>query len=527
MNTTIITRAIWILSLVSLFADLASEMLYPVMPVYLQHIGFSVALIGLLEGVAEATAGLSKGYFGQLSDQRGERLPFVRLGYTLSALSKPLMALFPVPGLVFSARTLDRLGKGLRTAARDALLADESDRHTRGQVFGFHRSMDTLGGVLGPLAALVYLYFYPGRYVPLFLLAFAPGLLSVGLTFMLRESKKKAVAKSVGERQGLVNQPPNPKSRVSIFSFLGYWKASPPEYRRVVGGLLAFALFNSSDVFLLLKAKEAGMNDTTVIGLYVFYNLVYAIMAYPVGRMADRLGLKPTLLVGLGLFAVVYEGMVVADQLYLFMGLLGLYGMYAAATEGIAKAWISTISAPEDTATAIGTYAGLGSLCALVANAFAGWLWYKFGAPVTFAVTGAVTLAVIVYLVALEGKRDNTALVRQLRNVTDPDVIELKKRTDSGPRRSRAKDNRDHDTVGVCGGDSVAHLLRHLDRIHVVPGCHDQPPLPDPVRFERKWCGGTIPCFYVSGLLRPQKAQTSGCWAEDDAHCGSRKFDDC
>lgn len=398
MNRYIITRAIWLLSLVSLLADLSSQMLYPIMPVYLKSVGFSVALIGILEGIAEATAGLSKGYFGHLSDRWGQRLPFVRLGYALSALSKPMMALLALPGWIFAARTLDRLGKGLRTAARDALLSDQSDRRTRGQVFGFHRSMDTLGAVLGPIAALVYLYFFPAQYTTLFLLAFAPGLLSVGLTLLLTDRTPESIRHQAGlpDRAG------------SVFGFLRYWRTSPPEYRRVVGGLLAFALFNSSDVFLLLKIKEAGLSDTAVIGLYVFYNLMYALSAYPVGRLADRIGLKPTLLVGLGLFALVYEGMVVARQLPLFMALLALYGLYAAATEGIAKAWISTISGPQHTATAIGTYAGLSSLCALVANALAGWLWYTFGAGVTFALTGAATLSVIVYLVAIEGRQPQT-----------------------------------------------------------------------------------------------------------------------
>lgn len=398
MTRKTITRAIWLLSLVSFLADLSSQMLYPIMPVYLKSVGFSVALIGLLEGVAEATAGLSKGYFGRLSDHSGQRLPFVRLGYTLSALSKPLMALFALPGWIFTARTLDRLGKGLRTAARDALLADESNRQTRGQVFGFHRSMDTFGAVLGPVAALVYLYYFPAQYATLFLLAFGPGMLSVGLTFLLKERTPQPDRQQTG----------TPARSPSIFGFLHYWRTSPPEYRRVVGGLLAFALFNSSDVFLLLKIKEAGLSDTAVIGLYVFYNLIYALSAYPVGRLADRIGLKPTLLVGLGLFALVYEGMVVANQLFVFVGLLALYGLYAAATEGIAKAWISTISGPKDTATAIGTYAGLSSLCALVANALTGWLWYTFGAAIPFALTGAATLAVIVYLVAIEGRRVET-----------------------------------------------------------------------------------------------------------------------
>ena len=143
-----ITRTIWILSLVSLFTDTASEMLYPIMPFYLRSIGFSVVLIGVLEGVAEATAGLSKGYFGKLSDSSGRRVPFVQVGYALSAISKPMMAILILPLWVFAARTIDRIGKGVRTGARDAILSDEATPHTKGKVFGFHRSMDTLGGVL-------------------------------------------------------------------------------------------------------------------------------------------------------------------------------------------------------------------------------------------------------------------------------------------------------------------------------------------------------------------------------------------
>ena len=412
MKRKIITRAIWLLSLVSLLTDLASEMLYPIMPVYLQTVGFSVVLIGLLEGVAEATAGLSKSYFGRLSDDWGQRLPFVRLGYSLSALSKPLMALSVLPGWVFAVRTMERLGKGLRTAPRDALLADQSNLRTRGQVFGFHRSMDKLGGVLGPVAALIYLYYFPGRYVPLFLLAFIPGLVSTGLTFFLTDQAPKQVRHPTGA----------PERPASVFAFMHYWKASPTEYRRVVGGLLAFALFNSSDVFLLLKAKEAGLSDTTVIGLYIFYNLMFAVMAYPVGRLADRLGLKPALLIGLGLFALVYEGMATASHLFVFVALLGLYGVYAAATEGIAKAWISTICGPRQTATAIGTYAGLSSLCALVANSLAGWLWFSFGSAVTFAVTGAATLAVIVYLVSIEGRSEHPTALQEPQAVSGQDA---------------------------------------------------------------------------------------------------------
>ena len=187
----ILTRAVWILSMVSLFADVASEMLYPIMPVYLEHIGFSVLLIGILEGIAEGVAGLSKGYFGKLSDAKGVRLPFIRWGYFLGALSKPMMAIFTFPLWIFGARTMDRIGKGLRTGARDAMLSGEATPQTKARVFGFHRGMDTLGAVIGPSIALVYLYFAPGAYKPLFFIAFIPGIISVLLIFFLNEKKIK------------------------------------------------------------------------------------------------------------------------------------------------------------------------------------------------------------------------------------------------------------------------------------------------------------------------------------------------
>lgn len=178
-----ITRTVWVLSLVSLFTDAASEMLYPIMPIYLKSIGFSIVLIGILEGFAEATAGFSKGYFGKLSDNAGKRIPFVQIGYAFSAISKPMMAIFIYPIWIFFARTIDRFGKGIRTGARDALLSDEATSETKGQVFGFHRSMDTLGAVIGPSLALIYLYFYPQDYKTLFFIAFIPGLLAVLASF--------------------------------------------------------------------------------------------------------------------------------------------------------------------------------------------------------------------------------------------------------------------------------------------------------------------------------------------------------
>ena len=377
-----ITRIVWILSLISLFTDTASEMLYPVMPVFLQSIGFSVVLIGILEGIAEATAGLCKGYFGKLSDNSGKRAPFIQLGYSLSAISKPMMILFIYPAWIFFARTVDRLGKGLRTGARDAMLSDEATPQTKGKVFGFHRSMDTLGAVLGPVIALVFLYFRPNDYKILFLIAFLPGLAAVASTFLVKDKKRIQ---------------PRVKVPTPFFSFLKYWKVSTPMYRKVVFGLLAFALFNSSDMLLLLKVKQSGMADTHVIGLYIFYNLIYALSAFPIGIIADKFSLKSVFISGLVLFAAVYLGMVLTASIYIYLLLFSLYGIYAAATEGVAKAWISNITDSKDTATAIGTFAGFQSLAAMFASSFAGFLWFYFGVGTAFTTTSLGTLAIIIY----------------------------------------------------------------------------------------------------------------------------------
>lgn len=381
-----ITRTVWILSLVSLLTDTASEMLYPVMPIYLKSIGFSIVLIGVLEGLAEATAGLSKGYFGKLSDASGKRLPFVQLGYAFSAISKPMMAIFIYPIWIFFARTIDRIGKGVRTGARDAMLSDEATPQTKGKVFGFHRSMDTLGAVMGPLFALLYLYFYPNDYATLFYIAFIPGILAVLVTFFLKE-------RSVNKEK--------PMQTVSFFSFLHYWKESPAAYRKLLIGLLVFTLFNSSDVFLLLKAKDAGLNDTELIGVYIFYNLVFALFAFPIGIIADKIGLKTIFVSGLILFALVYFGMAINTNLYFFFGLFFLYGIYAAATEGISKAWISNITHKNDTATAIGTFAGFQSICTMLASSLTGLIWFQFGATVAFTLTASVTLLVFVYFLTI------------------------------------------------------------------------------------------------------------------------------
>lgn len=369
---------------------MASEMLYPIMPAFLKSIGFSVLLIGILEGLAEATAGLSKGYFGKLSDSSGRRVPFVQIGYALSSLSKPMMALFVYPLWIFLARTVDRLGKGIRTGARDALLSDEATPQTKAKVFGFHRSMDTLGAVLGPLLAIGYLTFFPGEYKNLFLLAFVPAILASACSWLLQEKPREKTS----EQTQATTTP-------RFFSFLGYWKSSTPEYRKLVGGLLFFSLINSSDIFLLMKVQQAGLDDTAVIMVYVFYNLVFALAAFPIGIVADKLGLKKVFVVGLALFALVYGMMAITTNSMLFFVVFFLYGIYAAATEGIAKAWISMICHRNDTATAIGNYAGLQSICAMIASTLTGILWYKFGATTALMTTAVLSLCIMVYFISV------------------------------------------------------------------------------------------------------------------------------
>ncbi|MFM8348168.1 MAG: MFS transporter [Bacteroidota bacterium] len=383
---TYLTRTVWIVSVVSLLTDTASEMLYPVMPVYLRSIGFSVVLIGVLEGIAEATAGLSKGFFGSWSDSAGQRVPFVRIGYLLSTLSRPLMAVFIQPVWIFFARTMDRFGKGIRTAPRDAILAAESRPESRARVFGFHRSMDTIGAVAGPALALLYLNFYPGDYRTLFFIAFIPGLLAVLTTLLLREHPLTATN----------------AARTNPFAFLSYWKIAPASYKKLAGGLLFFALFNSSDVFLLLKAKESGLDDRAVIGLYILFNLSYVLSAFPMGILADRMGYKRILLFGLLMFAIVYAGLALLSGIWVTV-LFILYGMYWGATEGISRAWIATVAEQRHTATAIGNFAGMQSLCSLVASSLTGVLWVSFGGSITFLVTAAATIGAAIYLIFIPG----------------------------------------------------------------------------------------------------------------------------
>ena len=369
----IFSRTVILLSLVSLFNDISSEMLIPVLPAYLSSIGFTALWIGVLEGLAEAVSGLSKGYFGKLSDSYQHRAPFVRWGYAMSAVSKSMLVLSTFPLWIFFSRTIERLGKGVRTAARDALLADESVPAHRGKVFGLNKAMDTLGATAGAAFAACYLYFFPGNYRNLFLIAFVPAVVAVALTFVIRER-----AKETKTWKGFRN----------AFSFFGYWKKSTPSYKKLVAGFLLFALFNSSDAFIFLVGKHLGLSDSMVLTAYIFYNLVFALLALPFGHLADKLGMKKTYLVGIIFFGIAYFLFPWASSPAIYFLAFFAYAFYAASTDGISKAWISNNCHAGEKATALGFYSGVQSIVILLSNLLAGLLW-SISSPETLFLVSA------------------------------------------------------------------------------------------------------------------------------------------
>jgi MFS family permease len=385
-----LTKTIVILSVISMMTDISSEMLYPILPMFLKSIGFSVLWIGILEGFAEAIAGFSKGYFGRMSDKIGKRVPFVRIGYTLSAISKPLIGIFAMPVLVFFLRTMDRLGKGVRTAARDAILSSETSKEFKGRVFGFHRAFDTLGAAIGPILALIYLHFYPENYVSLFLLAFTPGLIGICFTFFLHDKESDVT--------------PSNNNKTKFLEFLSYWKKSSKSFKKTVVGLIIFTAINSSDIFLLLLVKQNGLSDSNVITLYIFYNLVYALFSAPMGWLGDKIKLKNSLILGIFLFSVVYIFIPFVSSNWVYYLLFSVYGISISAIEGNSKALVSNIANKEETATAIGFLTSFQSIATLLASSIAGFLWSAINPVVPFLLSGIVAFFCSVYFLFIRIK---------------------------------------------------------------------------------------------------------------------------
>jgi MFS family permease len=368
-------KQVIILSLVSLFTDMASEMLYPITPIFLSSVlGSSMAVVGLIEGLAEVTAGLLKGYFGVLSDKLGKRSIFVVLGYSFSAVSKPLPGILPNTLTVLFARVTDRIGKGIRTAPRDALLASYSGNNT-GAVFGFHRAMDTLGAVIGPLLALLMLNLLKLNYQTIFIVAFIPSLTAVVLTLYVKDKKSEVRLR--------------PKTDLLVF-----WKNSPSQYKILFFLITIFSLVNSSDVFLILKSKNISGSDTLAIAGYIFYNIIYAMSSYPIGILADKIGKKKVFIIGLLIFSVVYFGFAALNSFVFIWVLFALYGFYASSTEGVLKAWVSDLVLDQNRGSAIGLITMSSSIAVMLGSIAAGFLWDAFGSQVPFYLSSAVSLLV-------------------------------------------------------------------------------------------------------------------------------------
>lgn len=374
-------RNVIVLGVVSLLTDISSEMLYPVIPVFLTVVLHApMTIVGLIEGAAESLASVLKMVYGWLSDRSARRKPFVVGGYGLSAISKPLMAAAGTWPLVLAARLLDRTGKGMRTGPRDALIAASCDESSRGKAFGLHRAMDTAGAVAGPLLALVLWTTLKIEIRWLFMIAFVPAALGVMALGLVRAESAPAKTSTPALSAG--------RPRLS------------KELKRFVALYGVFALGNSSDVFLLLRAREAGLGDQGMLMVYVFYNLVYALAATPAGWLSDRLNRRTILSGGLTVFALVYLGFALDPPPHLIWILFALYGLYGAATEGVAKAQVADLSLPGNRGTAMGLFHSITGLLAFVASLAAGGLWQYVGpwAPFILGAAGALTSAALLIL---------------------------------------------------------------------------------------------------------------------------------
>ncbi|OBI85899.1 MFS transporter [Mycobacterium sp. 1245805.9] len=351
-----LTRNVRVLSAVSFLQDAASELLYPLLPIYLTAVlGAPPSVVGAVEGVAEGASSLTKLAAGPLGD-RFPRRPLIAAGYGMAALGKVIIAVAGAWPGVLAGRVVDRLGKGIRGAPRDALLVDGVDDAQRGRVFGFHRAMDTLGAVAGPLLGLAGYELLDHRIPPLLYVAIVPAVLSAALVFLARERSR-----------------PAPRTRRR--SLWAGVRTLPWPYWRVTALLVGFSLVNFPDALLLLRLNEIGFSVVEVILAYVGYNAVYALASYPAGSLADRIG-KPALFgIGLTFFAIGYTGLGLATDLVTAWLLIGAYGVFTGCTDGVGKAWISGLVGEEHQASAQGVFQGATGLAVLVAGLWAGLLW--------------------------------------------------------------------------------------------------------------------------------------------------------
>lgn len=351
-----LTRNVRVLSAVSFLQDAASELLYPLLPIYLTAVlGAPPSVVGAIEGAAEGAASITKVAVGPLGDRFAKR-PLIATGYGMAALGKAIIAVAGAWPGVLAGRVVDRLGKGVRGAPRDALLVEGVDAAARGRVFGFHRAMDTLGAVVGPLLGLAGYELLDHRIPPLLYIAIVPAVLSVLLVALVRENRR------VGPRP----------ERQPVLAGL---RDLPRRYWRVTAVVVGFGVVNFPDALLLLRLNEIGFGVVGVILAYVGYNLVYAVGSFPAGVLADRLPRPAVFGFGLVFFAVGYIGLGLTTNTVAACVLIAMYGLFTAFTDGVGKAWVSSLVGADRQASAQGVFQGATGLAVLAAGLWAGLLW--------------------------------------------------------------------------------------------------------------------------------------------------------
>ena len=380
-------RNVTVAGLVSFFMDVSSEMIYPLVPLFLANVlGVNKSVIGLIEGIAESTASLLKVFSGWFSDRIGNRKWLMAAGYAISTFSRPFVALATGWQQVMGSRFIDRFGKGVRTAPRDALIAESADRTHLGRAFSFHRAMDTMGAVVGPALAFFFLGLFSNDYRMVFWLSIVPGVLAVLLIIFFITEKKKFPA----------SHAKRPKLTLAHFD----WR-----FKVFVFIAALFALGNSSDVFLILRAQQIGIPTVMIPVVYLLFNLVYSMSAIPAGIAADKFGKKRVILLGFILFAILYYGFAVAADTTAIWILFGFYGLFMGLTEGIQKAFLATIIPHDFKATAFGVYNTVVGVAMFPASLIGGWLWDNVSPSATFyfgAVTASLSAALfIVFIIAI------------------------------------------------------------------------------------------------------------------------------
>jgi MFS family permease len=388
-----IPPTVWALGFVSLLMDISSEIIHSLLPVFLVSvIGASVQTLGLIEGVAEATAMITRVFSGSLSDWLGKRKLLAMVGYGLGALSKPLFALAAGSGAIFSARFIDRIGKGIRGAPRDALVADVTHPEQRGAAYGLRQSLDSVGAFAGPLLAIGLMFLTGDQFRLVFWIAFLPGVLAVAVLFL---GVKEPVALSgKGFR--------SPLSRNSL-ALLGrrYWLV-------VLIGVI-FTLARFSEAFLLLRAESVGLHVSLIPLAMVVMNVTYSLTAYPVGHLSDRIGRQG--LMALGLIVLIGSDVLLAlaGGVWLFFVGAALWGIHMGLTQGLISALVADAVSPEIRGTAFGVFGLASGVAVLSASLLAGWLWQNFGAPATFWGGALIaSLALCVFLSLHQCSRNQT-----------------------------------------------------------------------------------------------------------------------